>query len=321
MDHGLDLIGDIHGHAAKLVALLAGMGYAETDGVWRHPTRKAVFLGDFVDRGPDQVGVYRIARAMIEAGEARAVMGNHEFNAIAFHTPDGRGGFLRERSHKNTKQHQCFIDQVGLDSPLHDEIIAWFMELPLWLDLGDVRAVHACWDEASMEAIAPMLRQGNRLTPELVAAASDGHGNSYAADGSASTSRAEFRAVETLLKGVEIKMPTGSTFTDADGHVRDATRIRWWNRQAASFLESALLTSRERAGFPADLPMPAGVARGYDGDVPLFIGHYWMTDEPTVLAPNLACVDYSAGKGGPLVAYRWSGERELDDANFFAATA
>ena len=37
---------------------------------------------------------------------------------------------------------------------------------------------------------------------------------------------------------------------------------------------------------------------------------------PRRCSPQTACVDYSAGAGGPLVAYRWSGETELDDANF-----
>jgi len=37
---------------------------------------------------------------------------------------------------------------------------------------------------------------------------------------------------------------------------------------------------------------------------------------PEPLAPQVACVDYSAGKGGPLVAYRWDGESVLDTRGF-----
>jgi hypothetical protein len=33
----------------------------------------------------------------------------------------------------------------------------------------------------------------------------------------------------------------------------------------------------------------------------------------------VACVDYSAGKGGPLVAYRWNGESELQNSGFIAS--
>ena len=52
---GYDVIGDVHGHAQKLEGLLDVMGYAEVHGVWQHPSRQAVFIGDLVDRGPEQV--------------------------------------------------------------------------------------------------------------------------------------------------------------------------------------------------------------------------------------------------------------------------
>jgi hypothetical protein len=48
------------------------------------------------------------------------------------------------------------------------------------------------------------------------------------------------------------------------------------------------------------------------------MGHYWMQGEPVLQSSKIACVDYSAGKGGPLVAYRWDGESELSTKNFFA---
>ncbi len=51
----------------------------------------------------------------------------------------------------------------------------------------------------------------------------------------------------------------------------------------------------------------------------MFIGHYWMTGHPGLQSPRVACVDYSAAKGGPLVAYRWDGEQELDERHFVAA--
>lgn len=47
------IIGDIHGHSTKLEALLGKMGYRQTGGTWRHPDRTVIFVGDFVDRGPD----------------------------------------------------------------------------------------------------------------------------------------------------------------------------------------------------------------------------------------------------------------------------
>lgn len=72
---GYDLVGDIHGHADALHRLLRQLEYAEFEGVLRHPERQMIFVGDFIDRGPQQGEVLRIARSMCEAGTARAVMG------------------------------------------------------------------------------------------------------------------------------------------------------------------------------------------------------------------------------------------------------
>ena len=52
-------------------------------------------------------------------------------------------------------------------------------------------------------------------------------------------------------------------------------------------------------------------------DVPVFLGHYWMTGKPEPLSDNIACLDYSVAKpGGKLVAYRWDGERKLDISKY-----
>ena len=74
-----DLIGDIHGHFDPLVRMLETLGYDRRKGVYAHPHRQVIFLGDFIDRGPDQRGVLEIVRPMIDQGAALSVMGNHEF--------------------------------------------------------------------------------------------------------------------------------------------------------------------------------------------------------------------------------------------------
>jgi hypothetical protein len=67
-----DIIGDIHGYCDKLIALLSKLGYRERQGAWRHPERTAVFVGDFIHRGPRQVDTVRTVRTMVEAGSALA---------------------------------------------------------------------------------------------------------------------------------------------------------------------------------------------------------------------------------------------------------
>ena len=307
---GYDMVGDVHGHADKLVGLLRAMGYTERDGVWRHPVRQVVFVGDLVDRGPRQVETVRIARAMVEAGTARIVVGNHEFNAIAFHTPDPDrpGEFLRPHSERHLSQHAAFIEQVKSGTSEHDELIAWFMTLPMWLDLGEIRVVHACWDRRSMEIVGPLVSATNSLTTELVLAA-------------CRRPSPEWQAVEHLLKGPEI--PVGVAYRDKSGHVRSNARLRWWDPTADRLRAAVVMpeetTTLEGDPYPElpDTPISPPVA-AYTDDVPVFFGHYWRTGKPAVQADHVACVDYSAGLGGPLVAYRWSGESTLTDANFIA---
>jgi hypothetical protein len=67
---GYDLVGDIHGHADALHRLLRALDYVEIEGVFRHPERHMIFVGDFIDRGPHQREVPQIARSMCEAGTA-----------------------------------------------------------------------------------------------------------------------------------------------------------------------------------------------------------------------------------------------------------
>ena len=74
-----DIIGDVHGCHDELVALLARLGYARDGDAWRHPEgRRAVFLGDLVDRGPRTPEVLRLVMDMVAAGTALCVPGNHD---------------------------------------------------------------------------------------------------------------------------------------------------------------------------------------------------------------------------------------------------
>ena len=163
-----DVIGDIHGCDETLSELLHKLGYRRHKGVFYRPDRKAIFLGDFIDRGPGQREVIDIVRPMIENGFAYSVMGNHEFNAIAFATKDRDGKeYLREHSQKNYKQHGAFLDAYKNDTSAYIEVINWFKTLPLWLDLGEIRVIHACWDVDYIGKLA-----GPRLTDELLLNAS-----------------------------------------------------------------------------------------------------------------------------------------------------
>lgn len=293
-----DLIGDIHGHADALQRLLDKLGYSKQNGVYRHPKRAAIFLGDFIDRGPQIKETLEIVRPMIDSGAALAVMGNHELNALAYHTPDPNvpGEYLRRHNESNCRQHAETMRQVPAGEL--ESYLEWFRTLPLWLELDGLRVIHACWDGQMMDHVGD-----TKIDDEfLISSCLDGG--------------RLFGPVETLLKGKEARLPPGVTITDKDGHERSATRVKWYvSPEGKTYGEYAF------EPIDCDLPLPEAViesASPYPEDQkPVFIGHYWMRGpQPELLASNVACVDWSVAKGGFLCAYRWDGERVLDSKKF-----
>jgi hypothetical protein len=304
-----DIIGDVHGHAIHLESLLKKLGYQMVNGAYAHAERKALFVGDLIDRGPNQVDVYRIVRAMVEAGNGLVILGNHEFNAIAWATPDpdAPGEFLRKHTSSNLRQHQQFLNQVGQDSALHVEMIDWFKTLPVYIEDFGLRAVHACWHAESLSALEPWLDDQKALK----------------ADSWVATSRkgsVAYEAIENVLKGLEATLPKGVSYVDEDGNQRSKTRTCWWLEDAKTFREALLVPSSIRDRIPND-PLPDSARLNYDKQLPLFIGHYWRKGQPELLSDHIACVDYSIGVGnssGSLCAYRWNGELFLDAKQFVA---
>jgi protein phosphatase len=79
-EHGpFDIIGDVHGCLDELTELLAKLGY---DGITPPIGRKAIFVGDLVDRGPGIAGVLRLVMGMVESGAALCVPGNHDIKLM-----------------------------------------------------------------------------------------------------------------------------------------------------------------------------------------------------------------------------------------------
>jgi hypothetical protein len=124
-----------------------------------------------------------------------------------------------------------------------------------------------------------------------------------------------FKAVEVLTKGIETPLPEPHTFKDKDGHERNRVRVRWWDRNAVTYRQAAMLSDEARSELP-ETPIPVHVRIEDGGGKPIFIGHYWLTGTPEPQSDKVACVDYSIARGGKLVAYQWDGEPELLKSHF-----
>jgi hypothetical protein len=309
---GYDIIGDIHGCAGMLEALLKQLGYRRDGEVFFHPRRKAVFVGDLIDRGKRNFYTLRIVKGMVNNGAALAVLGNHEYNALCYHTPNDSGGFLRPHSSKNQSQHQEVLDEIQVEGEAEWRIfLDWFKALPLYLDLDGIRVVHACWDPEEITFLKQTLEDGARMTGRFF-------------DMSVRRHTAEFNAVEIILKGKELALPEGLSYRDRDGHTRKRVRVKWWMvpeefgraRTFADIAQAPREVLSKLSSFPLgdNGGMPVG---GYSAcSDPVFFGHYWFNGTPHVNAAPAVCLDYSAVRGGYLCSYRYSGESRLSDRNF-----
>lgn len=309
-----DVIGDIHGHAQKLEGLLRKLGYRPKGRGYTPPVgRQAVFLGDLIDRGPQQKRVLEIVRSMVDGGDALCIMGNHEFNAIAYVVDDPLNPGERIRPNcqpgktadKNRAQHAEFLAQVGAGSDEHKEWVDWFRSLPVCLDLNGIRVVHGCWDDAAVQLLKDAgWHSGRPLDDEMMFEI-----------GKRSSSGDESKLVKArklLTCGLEFPLPDGRFILDKAGHRHGEVRIASWRHHAKALHEVALVPPGQETQLRG-LDLPTGVVFPEIEGSPILVGHHWFQGTPKIESTKFACLDWSAAAGGPLVAYRWDGENELSN--------
>ncbi|MFT6336465.1 MAG: hypothetical protein ACJATI_003224 [Halioglobus sp.] len=295
-----DIIGDIHGHATQLKNLLTLMGYENNNGYFQHESRKVIFVGDYIDRGPEIREVLHIVKSMTDNDQAIALMGNHEYNCLCYHTIDSNGDFLRKHTAKNTHQHQATLSQFEDHQEVWNEYLKWMWTLPLWLNKNEFRVVHACWSDPIISKIKSKLK-GNILSKETLIESADKSSDLY-------------EWVEIALKGKELPLPQDITFLDKDKHPRSAVRIKWWmNAQNITYDAIKVNPEYDVPDILVDPKHPL-LSDIYDEDaVPVFFGHYWLRGTPSIYKSNVCCLDYSVAKKGKLVAYSYNGESNLNN--------
>ena len=299
----IDVIGDIHGYADKLVGLLLQLGYVHNGECFIPPAgHRALFIGDLIDRGSQQVATLEIVFAMLDADVADAVMGNHEYNALAFATPDPGSPtqYLRSHNEVHTRQHEAFLAELPFGSESHQYWLQRLYEIPLWIETDYACFVHACWDVDSMAVLKPLLTDTNCLTP-------------YGLITTAKKDTTQFEALERVLKGVETPLPDGLVMVDKEGTERSRVRVRWWLDELVSrtLHEISRAPSSAMAQIPKDA-MAENIDFALKTHKPVFVGHYWLTGTPEPLSNQVACTDYSAAvDSGYLTCYQLDTEQPL----------
>ena len=160
----VDIIGDVHGEVGALCTLLDRLGYNDKGD---HPhNRRLVFVGDLIDRGPNSLGVLEIVMPMYMSGKAFVVVGNHELNLLRQKKKHGNKWFYGERENLFTSKdtdderlitHKSFTRCIH-STETRTKILDFFASLPIAMEREDLRVVHACWHEESVQT----LKKGNQ---------------------------------------------------------------------------------------------------------------------------------------------------------------
>jgi len=297
-----DIIGDVHGFASLLKKLLKSMGYAKINGTWQHPERTAIFIGDFINRGPEIRETIQIVRQMTEEGFAQTILGNHEYSAILYHIKDSKGMYLSRHIAGNRNQIQSTLTAFkGFELEWRDHL-KWFRTLPFYIDLGEIRIAHAYWNDNDINYLRSFLPAG-RLKKDFLRIIHEKQQPAAA-------------IVYRLLKGLEYRCPQDLILKCSKGMSRKVFRMNWWELplnktfREISFGNKFLLP---------DYTIPKEIAPSFEpydiNKPPVFMGHYCLSEGAAIVQSNICCIDNCVVGSGQLSAYRWSGEKILLSEN------
>ncbi|GAA4425852.1 metallophosphoesterase [Actinokineospora soli] len=142
------VVGDVHGHRDALAEALRERGLVDADDAWAGGADHLWFLGDFVDRGPDGIGVIELVMSLAEqaaaaGGRVETLLGNHEILLLGMHrfgdteVPSDFGPRSFARSWEmNGGLHS---DQEGLT----DAHVEWLIARPVLALVGEDLLMHS----------------------------------------------------------------------------------------------------------------------------------------------------------------------------------
>ncbi|WP_421861919.1 metallophosphoesterase [Motiliproteus sp.] len=305
---GYDLIGDVHGCARTLKQLLQRLGYQCRGGCYRHPQRQAIFIGDIVDRGTGVREALLLVREMVAQGAAQIVLGNHEYNCIAYNEPARPGSkhqYLRDHSPRNQRMLRETLEQMEPYAQEWQDHLRWFRRIPLYLEMEHFRVVHACWDENLIQRLKQLQVQDLSDDDFL--------------HRTVERDSFEWLVADRLLRGTYLRLPNDAVMESAEGFRRYVYRTNFWSRNPQRHGDVVFQPDplpEHLACLPLTETEREKLLHYGPEQPPLFIGHYWRQGIPAPITPNIACLDYSAVKAGRLVAYRMDNEQALSADKF-----
>ena len=273
-----DIIGDVHGHLNLLENLLLTLGYQNKKASYSHPEgRKALFVGDLINRGPNVLGVLSLVREMHEEGNALVTIGNHEFRVI-----------------------QELVNFGKIENDKIAPHMNWIRSWPLFLELPELRAVHAAWHFSSISKLKNarldddgfIAKTLNKTAPEKL-------------------------AIDRILYGIKVSLPKKIEMVDRFEIQRQKGRVRWWEspseKSFADYLFSPMYPS------PSDLYPKGEEVREIEPyefpEKPVFVGHYCLPPNIPKVNGQVVCIDGCVTCDKILWAYQWNGEKRPTTRN------
>lgn len=300
-----DIIGDIHGHAFLLKKLLRTLGYDNRKGIFCHPERKAVFVGDFTNRGPEIRETLSIIRRMTDAGEGYAILGNHEINNILYHLRNQKKEPLLSDKGKRYASVTQTIQQFRSAPEEWKEYRRWLRTLPLYLEMNGIRIVHAFWSDSNIQVLKTNLDQG-KISKSIFR-------NLVEEPGSVLS-----QAILQTTRGIHLVMPPDMKILDHRLRNHRFFRIRWWeNPDGKTFHDWSFESKFHLPGYSIPPEIYPRFEVYPENGPPVFFGHYCRGKGPFIIKENICCVDSCVSSRKVLAAYRWSGETTLRSENMY----
>lgn len=142
------VVGDVHGHRDELVAALHEVGLVDPGGTWTGGTAHLWFLGDFVDRGPDGIGVIELvmrlsAEAAAAGGQVQTLLGNHEILLLGMHRfgdTDVPSDFGPRSFARSWEMNGGLLSDQEALTPAH---VDWLTDRPVVALVGDDLLMHS----------------------------------------------------------------------------------------------------------------------------------------------------------------------------------
>lgn len=289
-----NFVGDVHGDYDGLVTKLKSEGYYfDENNILKSDHNIAIFIGDYIDRGYQNIKVLELVKSMVEAKNALAILGNHDWNWLKFNTLNNEGKPLREHSIGNLKQNENTRNEwKDLSVEKQDELLNWLGDLPFYINHSEFMAGHAfiseniiievekhaksLWCSLTFNGLKEIIKKTPTIQQKIL-----------------------LDYIDIILTGFEASLPNGITFIDKGGKERDMARIKWWKLEEAKLLFDGIVNAETHNGsetfrqtdFPSKTKTSILKMVG-TSEKQVFFGHFQVENESDLTSGNFNCLDF-----------------------------